>query len=192
VFQTIDIGAGKADYILGQARKFRNRRYGVIDPRYKAGYTTPTYTYNLRELATQLSQGGISVFAGSLAHTLRYMKKNNMKTRHFNIDFPYIETAREVRPTVLQMVRLAKEIPHVLEPNGKIFLTTEVDLWANVSEKIGREYGLVVRKKRVLIGKPPSKTKTLSMQLLRENYPVMTHIWKVVIEYVPRKYHVPK
>lgn len=191
VFQTVDIGAGQADYMRRQARKFRNRSYAAVDPRYSEEYATETYS-NLRRLAIQLPGGGVNAFAGSLSRTLAYMRKNNLKTRHFNVDFPYIENEREIRYTLRQVVQLAESIPQILEPRGKIFLTTDDEMWVDLATRIGKAYGLIVRQKQVPIGGPKAKPKTYSMQQMNANYPEMTHIWKVVIEYVPRKYHPRK
>ncbi|MEK6820967.1 MAG: hypothetical protein AABY11_01030 [archaeon] len=190
-FHLIDIGAGRAEYVTRKIRQYPHRRYGVIDPRYRPNHVTETYTHELSHLAADLPARGITVYASNLVEALRQMKKEGAKTRYFNVDFPFIENQREAKVALRNILRLANEIPNVLQPGGKIFLLTEKESAVELYEKIAREYGLEVTKKKVSVQASRTRPKTFTMGKIMEVIPDLPYLWRVTFRYIPSEYRRP-
>ncbi len=139
IFQTVDIGSGKAEWIMRRAKRNSLRNYAVVDPAYcdkdfwsvfAAGQTIAKDFPNIK-VAPQYYSAFIDE-----------MKKNGWKARHINIDMPDIATSLE---------GLFREAPNILLPNGKIFVTAGSKNIINNLCKDAEEHGLKVRELKPLL-----------------------------------------
>lgn len=195
--QTIDIGAGRGNYLMRQAfrgktMKWEPRKYVAVDPRYDTEYLPArsngvkvTYS-NLRRVALDIQNRGVTTHPFTMQKTINWLQKNGLKTRHINVDYPYFESPSEYRNALAESTRLARALPHVLLPNGKIFMTTEQKEWVAIVQKLSKKFNLRI-KIRELSTTNKRKGKTWSEAKLFD-MPAPQRYWRIEIIYVPAKY----
>ena len=142
VFQTVDVGSGRGKYIIRQARKFPHRKYAAIDPLYKPPKKTvkllTPHISAMQQAARELEQLGVHVHAGNLSSFIAKMIQAGYKTRHFNIDMPSMFQEKKFE-------MLLEQIPNILLPKGKNFVTTEFPNTLTKLETLAKKYGLRFR-----------------------------------------------
>lgn len=165
VFQTVDLGAGDAEYLRRQSKKYLSRKYAVVDDRYVKGHGIGLHIQKLPP--------NLHVQASSNVEMLCEMIKNNIRTRHINIDMPYpnadAKTANSpkyfsaVRKLEYDLRRVFEYVPKVLFPNGKIFVITENQNFVAIFYRLAAEYGFSVREKRLPVEHAERKTRVSSI-----------------------------
>ncbi len=145
VFQTVDLGAGWAGNILNYAKRFRRRRYAAVDIGYKKGRVA-------HERVAKLNAANV-VTGYMIHHFLNRMKREGVRTRHFNFQFmnrwdlkersPHIRT-----PAIFKSILDA--IPHVLYPNGKMYITTPFKRTVEAMQRTATRRGFKCRVKEVI------------------------------------------
>ena len=134
VFQTVDSGAGTGEYVLGQARRYSQRKYVAIDPRFN-----PEIQFNNAAEAARLKQNGVHVSDLQLQDFIGVMKQNHWKTRYINVDMSAIpEEDYHVRT-------FFEELPNVLLPNGKVFFAGEWKILLAQVKKAAEAHGFKTR-----------------------------------------------
>ncbi len=143
VFQTIDIGTENGRWLIWQAEKNPRRQYLAIDP-----------LFGNREKwrKTQLEQmkpRNILVEANMFQPIMDSLIKKGIRTRHINLDMlhahDYLFYEALDGPITRMMGSLLSKAPRVLLPNGKIFITTEIQLYRDVIQELASKYGFSIR-----------------------------------------------
>jgi len=153
VFQTVDVGTGKGRWILEQAKKFPNRKYAVVDPKYRRGG-------DLHSTGQRMAKHGIHVHPEGLQSFIEFMLKNNKKTRHINIDMP----GQELSIPLFNFPKLFEALPKILMPNGKIYFSTEDLAVRDYIHQFASIYGFKSRELRKFGADDPAK-RTPTMRL---------------------------
>lgn len=134
VFQTIDIGSGKAEWLSKRSKERRNGKKGLPRKRAYAGVDemydseaegNKRYVMLPEEYAPfERDHPNILLIPQTAKEFLIRMIKRREKTRHINMDMPWpIENATGKDAMDMQMIlRLARA---VVIPNGKIFIASE-------------------------------------------------------------------
>jgi hypothetical protein len=177
----VDVGSWFSDWSLAQARKFPERRYAVVEPKY-ADIDTPIRQENplfigadgtkyleaqrvkLLARREELQDAGVHVHAGSLSEFIDYMLENGLKTRHFNIDMPH--PGNPQRPMVEEygLSKLFDQAHLIQVPAGKIFVSSESKpVMADVSA-LARLKGFRPRPLKSFKGVPSNNLRTRIMQ----------------------------
>ena len=177
----------------GKTMKWEPRKYLAVDPRYETEYQPSTRGSgakiefsNLRRDAHEMRTMGVTTLPFTMQKTIDWLQKNGLKTRHFNVDFPYIGSPREYRNAIAESTRLARALPHVLLPNGKIFMTTEQKEWVGIVQKLAKKFNLRI-KIRELSTQNKRKGKTWTEVNFFE-LPTPQRYWRIEITYAPAKY----
>jgi len=150
VFQTVDIGSGKAEWLIKQKQRFGDRRYLAVDPEYRQN----------QELMRRLKAHGLETFAGRMQGLIRKLKETKQKTRHINIDMPSYSIEKNAMNFIMGGKKhwaikdeygfhiLFKELPKILLPNGKVFVTSENSSMLDLIEEIAHDHGFPSRRLR--------------------------------------------
>ncbi|MEK6941477.1 MAG: hypothetical protein AABW85_01310 [archaeon] len=191
VFQTVDIGSGRADYIRRQAGKFPQRRYAAIDPLYKPpkriiDFTNPV-TSALQKARIEMDALGVTVHAGTLSSFIGKMLRNRHKTRYFNVDMPNQffspKTSEFLGIKKYGFEKLFMEAPNILLPKGQIFFSTESNRFLVELQGLAKQYGLRFRRLPPITKQQAKRTTQMKS---------IGTIQRATIIFEPRKYRQPK
>jgi hypothetical protein len=204
VFQTVDVGAGRSEYILRQVKRFPDRNYAVVDPVY-AEFTehdgSPT-----SKLLTELKNRNVTVSKQRLERFLQTMKDNGLTARHFNFDMPENNDARST--SIIEQYSLKNFfslLPGVLAPNGRISFTSESGRGLHEVRNLAIAHGLIAGPVRMLRfkhdvrikipGEPKpaltGKKHTPTMQHVRDIFPP-EKLKQLQLTYVASRHKVPE
>ncbi len=156
ILQTVDVGAGRPEWVLRQAVRFPERRYAVADPVFAeddvAQRSERTFHYNAAELRPQLEERNVLVLPLKLGPLIAHMQQHGLRTRHFNIDFPLTgwggDAYGDLEMTYPELSALFKNAHTLLVPGGRIFITTRSSKVPFLSSLVQQE-GLRVKVKEV-------------------------------------------
>jgi tRNA G46 methylase TrmB len=185
VFQTVDVGTGKGDHIRRQAEQFKGRKYVAVDPLYSLSRTqseldNPSRAARSVEGAVELSRirrvtqgvnelvmSGVTVYPKAILDIVTHMRQAGLKTRHFNIDMPNDQLDKHCRRyDFYEYEKWFKQLPSVLFPNGKIFVTSESEATLREIEESAKQAGLKTRRRPNLSHSIPlDKLRTGSMRV---------------------------
>ncbi len=115
VFQTIDVGSEGEEWLVGRARKFKDRKYAVANPRFREP--------ELQYIVKHLQEHGIAVKAMGLSQLVDEMESRGWRTRNVNIDMP--DTGGTDRKDLYDFPKLFSHAKNILLPGGKIFMSSE-------------------------------------------------------------------
>lgn len=179
--QTVDLGSGKGEYIHSKAEKNPHKIYAAADLIYQPGEK------GLYHIAEKLREAGVRVHAGDFLELFRQMREEKVRARHINIDFPepfvgFPGAPKSVAIAWQSYRDMIRQAPHVLLPNGKIFLLTEDPETADLMEKWAREDGLKARRIKP-ITEPWAKPKSRMMKVTQGS----GHFYRLEITYGLKK-----
>lgn len=87
--------------------------------------------------------------ANTFQPVLDSLIKKGVRARHINLDMLHAHDYRlyeKIEGPITRMMRdLLTKAPHVLLPNGKIFITTEIEMYRRVIEEFASQYGYSIR-----------------------------------------------
>jgi hypothetical protein len=160
VFQTVDVGSGLGEYVLGRTRRFPRRKYVAVEYQYgpEGKFDSVKNVY-----PKVLKKKGVRVFGGYFHEFAREMVEKGLKTRHISVIMPYPSVGIEYSSFVLNLGRIIEWAPRILLPNGKIFLLTEKETVRNWMELMARNFGMKTRRLRTLRD-PREKQDTETLQ----------------------------
>ncbi|QQR92152.1 MAG: hypothetical protein IPJ89_03250 [Candidatus Iainarchaeum archaeon] len=151
VFQTVDLGAGKGEYIERQSRRFPNRKYAAVD--FLLG---PEKFFDA--VGQRLHKNGVGV-GDDVTTFLRQMIERKEKTRHLNMDMPYpFDTSAYASESQRAFKSALEMIPRVLLPNGKFYITSESSWTIRLMQKLAEKQGFAARQLRTI---PPLSSSDL-------------------------------
>ena len=157
IYQTVDLGSGTAAYIKRQATKFKKRKYAAVDPTYGGPHGFYSSRYDVH---VSLYELGVDSYPTTFEEFIDIMKKDGLKTRHLNIDMPTFISPNSTKG----FVQLLKNLPHILIPNGKIYITSEMEDVIKKTGRLAMEHGLRVRRFPALNLDRIEVKKTLTMK----------------------------
>ncbi len=149
VLQTVDVGSDAAHYIRRQAALFPRRQYAVIDKVYKARSFDRFFEGELSNISSQsfirdLEKNGVHVFSSNLVKAIRAMKRAGVRVRHFNFDMPNPHGTSNR----YGLHFFFRELPHVLLPNGKVFIHSESTITLQQIRALAVSFGFRVRNRK--------------------------------------------
>jgi hypothetical protein len=163
VFQTVDLGAGKGEYIERQAQKFPKRKYAAVD--FLFGHVN-FFNSDRRRLHAH------GVIVGTDAREfLDRMIREHRKTRHLNMDMPYpIDTSAYASQSTAAFVHALQVLPKVLLPNGKFYVTSESLFTIEQMQRLAIKKGFSARMRKPIppIVSPGHRASATSQE---EKYP---------------------
>ena len=152
VIQTVSIGEGTGTYLIGRARKFPERSYLAVDPRYGLGMTG----YVDPEL---LTLAGVKVSPKKIVEAMEDLIAKGTRVRHFNFDMP------DVRPLKAASAHGAPDLAHanrryglnsifekaksLLLPNGTITVRSEHPQLLGLLSSLAKTHGFHVGKRKL-------------------------------------------
>jgi len=140
VFQTIEVGSGRGEFVESRAEKHPHRRYAAVEPNYAPGSLSEVMNIRREKLR---QQPNISLYSQRIEHALDEMRKEGIRARHMNIDMPI---PIEARTEYLKMWKKIFELaPHILLPNGSIFVSSESTETLKTISEMARKAGFRVR-----------------------------------------------
>lgn len=134
-FQTVDFMSGNAAWIRGQAKRFPQRKYAAVEPDFGTGDLQNQNMWRLRH-----EQHNLHASKKDMLSFIEEMKQKNERTRYINIDMPYPSHSAGT-----EFRTLFRETPHILFPNGKIFIASESLRSLQELEKNAKTEGLRTR-----------------------------------------------
>ena len=146
VYQTVDVGTGEGQRLESIARKFPNRNYVAVDPALHEKHLEGMGLH--RNTVERLTQAGVEVRPQKLRIFIDRMKRQGQKTRYVNIDMPAWGTEGYGNTRWIDRYgfrKLFANARHILLPNGKIFIKTENQHFAEWLKKLAEKHGLKTR-----------------------------------------------
>ncbi|HLD58035.1 MAG TPA: hypothetical protein VI977_00125 [archaeon] len=168
VFQMLDIGSGRGDFLARRAAANPRRIYAAVDPIYDVRRTEARAAHD--ELAKSNAAFGtifrvllgkhrnIRIIGKDFSEFIGEMKRKGWKTRSINIDMPSpLHTRRQ-----MDYEKIFSQVQDILLPNGKIFVASEDKKTIEHIKNAAEKCGLKAREMPPLTGK---ERKRLTMQM---------------------------
>lgn len=172
VFQTLDAGAGKGEYIERLALRSPQRKYAAADIRYAIPGAPVIPGKGAGIYAKRLGNSGVATY-GEMGETIEEFIQKGIRTRHVNMDFPYPWSAKGGFKYERMFGRLLEKIPFVLLPNGHFFITSEDAHTVVRMEEIAHKMGFKTRRLSPLaLEKHKKKPGTMLQTFAKTGYPV--------------------
>lgn len=128
-FQTVDMSAGNGGYALERAKRFPNRKYAAVDLELHA---KGEHASSLPKLL----QHHVTIGTHNIAF-MQEMQRNGWRTHNINMHLP--EVGEEGLRMANTMMKLA---PHVLVPNGRIFIASVDRSFLSIVGKFAQREGM--------------------------------------------------
>jgi hypothetical protein len=144
IFQTVDLGAGRGEYIERQSQKFPRRKYAAVD--FLLGHAN-FFNNDRRRLQAK------GVVVGTDAREfLDQMIREHRKTRHLNMDMPYpIDTSAYASQSTAAFEHALNVLPKILLPNGKFFVTSESLFTIEHMQRLAIKKGFSARMRKPIL-----------------------------------------
>lgn len=148
VFQTVDVGTGRGYRLESIAKRFPNRKYVAVERlfRYPEHEWSGSTTSPPRIPA--LKKAGVVVMPQDLRTFIDYMKRHGQRTRYINFDMPIPGGFTHIKEYLRDRYgfrKLFANVPHILLPNGKIFVKTENLDFIGFLQRLAERQGLKTR-----------------------------------------------
>ncbi|MEK6970393.1 MAG: hypothetical protein AABW68_01710 [archaeon] len=191
VYQTIEIGSGRATRLRRNAERFPKRKYAAID----IGYSFPLE--NFRNASADLKQKGVDVYSTSMAMALHSIIKSGMKARNIEMEMPlplsFSDIASHPTPTEhlirfrRQLRFLLGKVSFLLLPGGKIFIHTESLAFATAVRELARDFGLSVQERNPMPIREAAERSQHTQNYSQKGVPIR----RFVLVYHPHRYRLP-
>lgn len=162
-FETVELGAGRANIAAYSARAHSGKNYAVVDVAYsrrKNRLADDKYremAEHFRERAIQLHEKGVTIYPGDSLRFLKKMSQEGWRTKSIIIDMPHpnmfanpLPLREKFGPFQHFIQTVFHFAPRVLFPNGKIYITTERPEFVDAMRAATQEEGLSFRTRRPL------------------------------------------
>ena len=151
-----------------QAERFPKRKYAAVD--YLLG---PASFFSSNR--ARLQGKGVRV-GETVQEFLQGMIARKERARHLNMDMPYpFDTSAYSSTSREAFVHALNVLPHVLLPNGKLFVTSESLLTIHMIQELAAKKGFSVRRLRVIPPLYPPGYTPKHARELREKHPDYYH-----------------